>query len=335
MDGFRQEFKAHPDRRAFLDAWRAELLSRLATEGISVSELARWLGYRASSTLRRHLYGETDIPGFEFLRLSQVFDLPLKLGGETATNQPPLGLRLTSEPHGVFRGETYVKGILGLAKTMAPGGTYYVSTSDLPFSALCAYPLLAALQIFTLEGGGGREDVDFDYDAMRTQRKEFFQSCVDVAKRHAAADNVEVWGLYPLASFLERLRALGQRGAISPALMSQAYDNLSALVGDIRTSLRVGHKRGQGRFDLYAHGAHRQSTNIVVEAPNVRMAIHTIQHPYYAVSYEPSTVDLFFRLFDELRTEATPITGRAPYLYREYCNRMLAAVEAGRADVLA
>ncbi len=85
MDNFRQKFEAHPDRRAFLDAWRAELQSRLATEEISISGLARWLGYKASSTLRRHVYGETDIPGFELLRLAQVFDLPLVLSRDTTT----------------------------------------------------------------------------------------------------------------------------------------------------------------------------------------------------------------------------------------------------------
>ncbi len=135
--------------------------------------------------------------------------------------------------------------------------------------------------------------------------------------------------------FLQRLGALRKRGAISEVLVIEAYDNLSALIGDIRSSLRAGHKRGKGRFELYAHGAHRRSTNIVVEAPNVQMAIHTIQHPYYAVSYEPSTVELFFRLFDKLRTEAIPITGMAPYLYREYCDQMLAAVEVSRTSVLA
>ncbi len=335
MDNFRQEFKAHPDRRAFLDAWRAELLSRLATEGISVSELARWLGYKASSTLRRQLYGETDIPGFELLRLAQVFDLPLDLCRDTIAPQPPLGLRLTGRPHEAFRGEAHVKGILGLAEAMAPGGTYYVSTSDLPFSALCAYPLLAALHIFTLEGGGGRQDVNFDYDTMRTQRKDLLRGFVNIDERHATANNVEVWGLHPLASFLQRLGALRKRGAISEVLAIEAYDNLSALVGDIRSSLRTGHKRGKGRFELYAHGSHGRSTNIVAEAPNVRIVIHTIQHPYYAVSYEPSTVELFSRLFQNLRAEATPINGSAPYLYRKYCDSMLAAVEAGRADVLA
>ena len=329
-------FADHLPEETFISAWRARLTERLAERRITPRQLGRLLGLRNATAARRRLRGETHFTAYEVLRLSQAFGLPTD---PRALVSPTLGLRLGSPLDEEFSADRLVASVLAIAKSLlapdhldrdAAAPTYYVSTTDLPFAYLCAYPRLAALRLFSLEGGGGRRDVDFDYARMRVQRRGLFAGIAEVAALHGASDNVEVWSANPLASLLATVEVLRKRNALSEAFTAEVFDDLDALIDDIRLAAKTGAKPGGGRFELYEHDLATRTTDVVVVGPQVRLTIHTLRHPHFAVSEDAATAGLFLELFERLRREATLIDGRAPYRYRGYADGLRAAVAAAR-----
>ena len=319
-----------------MEDWRAALRAAMDARGITPRLLAKYLGLNNPEAARRRLRGASGFTPYEFARLSQVFGLPTD-----PRKDPPQALHLFTESSAddVFDGDRFLASILGLAQTleaMAGDGapTYYVSTTDLPFSYLCGYPRLAALRIFALEGGGGRRDVDFDYERMRAARPQLFADMATVAELHATTDNVEVWSANPLAPLLRTIETLHARDAISPRLAQEAFDDLDALVAGIREAAKTGVKPGGGTFSLHRHDLLTRVTDVVVVAPGFRLTLHTLRHPHFASSTAPATAELFLALFERLRAEATRIDGEAPYAYRDYAANLLADVEAVRRRML-
>ena len=236
----------------------------------------------------------------------------------------------------VFDGDIYVRAIVDIEtsihnhrSTRGPL-TAYVSTVDLPFAILCAAPMLAALQIFVLEGGGGRQDNSFDFEAMQNDRPQLFTDIDHLAHLYSGANKVEIWGPTPLQSFLTHLGQLRERKALSADQFACALDKLTTIVGHIRNAAREGRKSAGGLLELHAHPEAGPLLDIVVNADEFHFTLHTLRRPHYAVSRSESTAELFHHLFEKRRAESRPANGEAPYFYRAYTDLMLADIAAAR-----
>ena len=334
----RDRFAAHPDAETYLTDWVARVRASLKARGISANELATLLGDPNPDRIRRRLRGQSRFDVIEMLRIADGLDVPLEFGAE---RPPTLELVVDRATADAFEALAYVQSLLSLGRTIdglresGLPATAYVSTSDLPFTALCPYPLLAALHLFALEGGGGRVDSTFDYESMRCERPELFDAIAHMAELHLRANNVEVWGPTPLAASLATLHDLCSRRILSETTTREALDTFVTLVDDLREAARAGHKSGGGRFKLYAHAHAGNAPNIVIEAPGLSLTFHTLWRPYFAVSRQPATAALFRRMFDERCAEARPIHGRAPYAYRDYTDDLFLAITEARARLCA
>ena len=319
-----------------MSSWLARVRSALASYGMSVADLARLLGEDIPASMRRRFRGEAKFSAYEMLRISHILGI---VPDVTGASVPTLQLSLASMPAEgtvVFDGTAYLSSVVGMAQMLESRrvagrpATNYIATADVPFARLCAYPLLAALYLFLLEGGGVRTDETFSEVRMRENRPELFEGFDYLARLHGLEDNVEVWGPTPLYNLLFDLMRLREWSAISAEVADEAYDALTQLTADLRTDARAGVKPGGGRFEFYAHGRHGRGTDIVVDGGDFQLTLHMLRRPYFAVSREARTAAIFRRLIDERILGAQRVNAEPPYAYRSYAAGMSAAVESAR-----
>lgn len=320
----------------FFREWFSRVRATMAERNLSVTDLSRLLGQPSPSPLMRRFRGVTAFGVYEFLAISTLLDVPTSL-----TPPPPPTLELSLPGSSLdmdtpFEAEAYVQSVVRLARALQArrdrdlAATYYISTADIPFARLCAYPPLAALHLFLLEGAGAGADVTFDLARMRAERASLFEGFGYLADFHAREDNVEVWGPTPLATTLRDISHLCEWGAIDANGTATVLEELERLTADLREQARLGRKPGGGRFELYASPEPGGSTDVVVEGEGFHLTFHTLRRPHYTVSREAVTARIFRKLFEERRRVATPINGLPPYAYRRYTDEMSAAIAEAR-----
>ena len=324
-----------PDFRA---RWLAGLLTRLNELKLSGAALGSLLGYSDASALRRRLRGEAPFPAFEMVRLSQVLSVPLPIDPPVEV-LPTLKLSLAPGQVGRFDGDLYMNTLLGLTReigvpTQDRGqARLQISTTDLPFFVTCGHPILAAVKLFFLEGGGGQLDTDFSFEDLRVQCPAYFEGASELAAFYGQTDTDEVWGGAPLYSSLSEVLALTERRALSPRDAHLALGALTQLSHELRQAAKTGRKTGGGRLRLASHDLAARVMTAVAIAPNVHLSLHTLRGPHYMVSRDSETAAILLELFEDLRAAARPINGRAPFGYRLYTDAMLTSIAETRAVI--